>query len=73
VTPAASAGEREAMRRATETEMERLRRFYRTNSAIRTELAYLRMRWPLLESEEQRQANERERGALSLLLLEVSQ
>jgi hypothetical protein len=53
--------------------MERLRRFYRTNSAIRTELAYLRMRWPLLESEEQRQANERERGALSLLLLEVSQ
>ena len=57
----------------TKSEMERLRRFYRSNSAIRTELHYLRERWPKLRTEAERRDNELDRAVLSTLLLENTQ
>lgn len=69
--PATWAGEREAMEQPTEKEWERLRTNYRTSSAIRTELAYLRRQWPKLETEEQRRHNLQDRAILSQLLLTV--
>jgi len=61
------------MKQPTEREWERLRTNYRTSSAIRTELDYLRRRWPRLETEEQRQHNLQDRAILVQLLSQVTQ
>ena len=59
------------MQQPTEAEMEKLRKFYRSSSAIRTELEYLRMRWPMLETREEQEANLTDRAVLAKLLLTV--
>jgi hypothetical protein len=59
------------MEEPTKEEWERLRQQYRTSSAIRTELQYLRRQWPRLETETQRRHNLQDRAILARLLLDV--
>lgn len=57
------------MDQPTPAEWELLRTTYRTSSAIRTELDYLRRQWSRLETEPQRRNNLHDRAMLARLLL----
>lgn len=50
----------------------KLAEFYKSRSAVLEELEYLRIRWPRLDTEEQRRENLSDRAALNRLLLRMT-
>jgi hypothetical protein len=57
------------MKPITDPELRRLAEHYATPSSVRTELEYLRLRVPMLETREQLEQNRRDRANLNRLLL----